>query len=93
MRRNSVWIIGGILVIAGSAGIMRCPSQLGQKFHEAFLAAGVLSLSVDWWLKRKLQEDAAKDIFHHLLGITLPEKLRAKMQKLLKKMPYIEKTC
>lgn len=80
-RRRSVLIIGWGLITLGAFGIWRCPDRSGQKFSEAFLIAGFLSVSVDSWLKRKLQEDAAKDIFQHLLGITLPDKLRAKMQK------------
>lgn len=74
-------------MILGVLGISKCPNRIGEKLSEAFLIAGFLSLSVDWWLKRKLQEDAAKDIFQHLLGINLPPELRTKIQR------FVEENC
>ena len=81
LSRNSVWIIGIIIASIGACGVWRISSELGQRFSEAMLIAGILSISVDLWLKRKLQEDAARDIFHHLLGFSLPDELRRKLQR------------
>src|SRR4051794_2107939 len=74
-------IVGAVLSLVGALGIWRCPDSLGTSFSEAFLIAGILSLTVDLYLKRKLQEDTARDIFHHLLGINLPGDLKDKLQK------------
>jgi hypothetical protein len=73
-------IIGAGLSLVGAAGLWWCPDALGIRFSEAFLIAGILSLTVDLYLKRKLQEDAARDIFHHLLGVNLPADLKDKLQ-------------
>lgn len=80
-EQHSVFIIGIFLTFFGVWGVWKCPSELGLRLSEALLIAGVLSLSVDIHLKRKLQEDAARDIFHHLLGINLPIELRTKLQE------------
>jgi hypothetical protein len=83
LRRNSVWLVGIVLTIVGVWGTWKCPNELGRKLCESFIVAGILSISVDVWLKRRLQEDAAKDIFHHLLGMSLPAELREHLQVVL----------
>ena len=77
-RRQIPWpiIVGVLVVIVGAAGILSCPNSLGVRFSEALFIAGFLSLTVDLYLKRKLQRDVARDIFHHLLGINLPIEIR-----------------
>jgi hypothetical protein len=74
------WLLGPLLVLVGGLGIWKCPHDLGQRFSDALFISGVLSLTVDFYLKRKLQEDAARDIFQHLMGINLPPEMRTKLQ-------------
>jgi hypothetical protein len=86
--KNDIWkipspVAGAILLVVGAVGIWRCPDSLGLRFSEALLTAGILSITVDLYLKRKLQEDAARDIFHHLLGVNLPDDLREKLKNFL----------
>src|SRR5215467_11251403 len=69
-----VWI-GTFLVALGAGAIAWCPYELGVKIGEAVLVAGILSVTVDLYLKHKLQEEAARDIFHYILGLKLPEEL------------------
>ena len=80
-RQHSVILTGAVLILVGGMGVWKFSSELGRRFSEALLVAGVLSLSVDLYLKRQLQEDAARDIFQHLLGINLPSELRTKLQE------------
>jgi hypothetical protein len=91
IQRNSVWIIGIVIGGLGIWGMWKCPEEIGQKLSEAILIAGVLSISVDVWLKRKLQEEAAKDLFQHLLGMNLPKELRRALQRLIEESAIYRK--
>lgn len=53
----------------------------GHAVGEAVLIAGLLAIAVDPFLKRRLQKEAAEDIFHHLLGFGLPEEIRNDLQQ------------
>jgi hypothetical protein len=45
--------------------------------------AGALTITVDPFLKRKLQQEAGRDIFHHLLGLDLPVEIRETLRDFL----------
>jgi hypothetical protein len=83
VRKYQLAIIGTLLTGAGALGVWLCTNSVGNKLSEALLIAGVLSLTVDVYLKRKLQEDAAKDIFHHLLGLDLPGEIREALKNIV----------
>jgi len=80
IEKRWVFILGVILMGLGGWGIWKAHDEVLWRFSEAAIIAGTLSVSVDLWLKRQLQVDAAKDIFHHLLGMSLPPELRDKLQ-------------
>jgi len=46
----------------------------------ALLTAGVLAVAVDPFVKRKAQREATRDIFHHMLGFSLPAVIRERLQ-------------
>jgi hypothetical protein len=55
----------------------------GHSMCEALFIAAALTLTVDPFLKRRLVQDAAKDIFHHLLGFSLPEQIRERLKTIV----------
>jgi hypothetical protein len=80
IEKRWIFILGVVLMGLGGWGIWKAHNEVLWRFSEAAIIAGTLSVSVDLWLKRQLQVDAAKDIFQHLLGISLPSELRDKLQ-------------
>lgn len=83
--KEKIWpvpplIFGGALILLGALGLLKCPDDLGRRLGEAMFISGVLALTVDLYLKRKLQVDAARDIFGHLLGMSFPPQLRDRLQ-------------
>jgi hypothetical protein len=46
----------------------------------ALLIAGVLALAVDPFVKHRAHREATRDIFHHMLGFSLPEVIRERLQ-------------
>src|SRR5881396_3864670 len=71
------------LMAIGFVGLRWCPDSFGLKLSEALLIAGVLTLTVDPFLKRRLFREASKDIFHHLLGFNLPEPIRERLKHIV----------
>ena len=76
-------IVGVLLVLIGFVGIWRCPYEAGKSISEAIFIAGCLTITVDPFLKRRLIQEASKDIFHHLLGFDLPKEIRLKLKDFL----------
>jgi hypothetical protein len=71
------------LIIIGAIGILFCPNEIGIRFSDAIFIAGVLTVAVDPFLKRRLLKEASKDIFHHLLGFDLPLEIRETLRDFL----------
>jgi len=46
----------------------------------ALLIAGLLAVAVDPFVKRRSHRDATRDIFHHMLGYSLPDVIRERLQ-------------
>jgi hypothetical protein len=68
-----------------------CEHRIALAFGETLLIVGILAIFVDPILKRKFQEDAARDIFHHILGFALPEKIREDLEKFIQEYGYYKK--
>jgi hypothetical protein len=85
------WVVGGILLIAGVTGLLFCPKEVGIRLSEAFFIAGVLTITVDPFLKRRLLKEASTDIFHHLLGFDLPSEIRETLKEFLLQNRYYRK--
>lgn len=56
---------------------------LGQRFSEALIIAGVLAITVDPFVKRRLLREASKDTFHHLIGFSLPREIQERIKDIV----------
>jgi hypothetical protein len=91
------WIgpaIGGLLIVAGIIGLVWrslagyfgwvcCPSDTLVDLWKAMFIAGVVTVAVDPFLKRRLLKEASTDIFHHLLSFDLPREIRETLRDFL----------
>jgi hypothetical protein len=50
----------------------------------ALIIAGILATTVDPFIKRQARREATLDIFHHMLGYSLPPVIRERLQKIVK---------
>src|ERR1039458_3682496 len=84
IARHSSWLWAVLFLMVGAYLVHRWP-VLGfpHAFGEFLLLAGGLTITVDPYLKRKLQREAAEDIFHHLLGFDLPLEIRETLRDFL----------
>jgi hypothetical protein len=51
----------------------------------ALMIAGILTITVDPFVKRQARREATRDIFHHMLGFKLPEIIRERLQDTVEK--------
>src|ERR1035437_3253873 len=84
LRDHSVWILASILILAGCFLLHKWP-DLGfqHALGEATLIAGLLTSSVDPFLKWKMQKEVAEDVFRNLLGFDLPQEIRDTLREFL----------
>lgn len=47
------------------------------------LIAGVLAITVDPFIKHRLLHEASKDIFHHLVGFSLPGEIQERIKSIV----------
>jgi hypothetical protein len=98
MWRNNVWewleqysgyVVGPILIgvslILGRFVVPLCSSRLMDDLTVALMIAGILTTTVDPFLKRRARGEATRDIFHHMLGFSLPEIIRERLQSTVEK--------
>jgi hypothetical protein len=87
-------VIGGVLVAAATILLLWpliarhfewacCPSDLFVDLWKAMFIAGIVTIAVDPFLKRRLIREASMDIFHHLLGFDLPKEIRESLRDFL----------
>ena len=69
-------ILGITLIVLGSLGFIYLRGEVWHSFSETAVIAGIVTLTVDPFLKKRLIKETSKDIFHHLLGIDLPLAVR-----------------
>ena len=50
----------------------------------ALIIAGILAATVDPFIKRQARREATLDIFHHMLGYSLPPVIRERLQEIVK---------
>ena len=78
-----------VLVLAGIAIIAYWPENLwpGHRTMEAvahaLIIAGVLSLTVDWFVKDRLLHEVSKDTSSYLIGYGLPPELQGRIRELM----------
>lgn len=71
------------LVIVGLSFSLSLHEGFFHNLGEALFLAGVLSGSVDYFLKKQMQKDASAGIFHHLLGFDLPLEINEALRQFL----------
>lgn len=88
-KRASFWglSIGLGLVIVGGLGFClsgeHSTSAALHSLFEAIAIAGVLTVAVDPFLKKRLVKEASLDIFHHLLGFGLPPEIQERLKEIV----------
>lgn len=84
------WQTGMVLILVG-AGLsvhwqrLECypkVEQIAASLGEALFIAGILALLVDPFLKARLQRDASRSIFEHMLGFDHEPELKAKLRSI-----------
>lgn len=97
MWRNNFWkwwkkwsgpIIGVILIILGSLIVVYWRQDVARDFGIAILIAGVLTVTVDPYIKGKTQRDTASDIFQYMLGFKLPLKIQERLKDIVEKTEW-----
>jgi hypothetical protein len=68
-----------------------CGSRLVDDFIVALVIAGLLTLTVDPFIKNRARREATLDIFHHMLGFSLPVVIRERLQDMVLKTKLYRK--
>lgn len=79
------------LILAIVSGILLFHVEETNHWHspvEALFIASVLAVLVDPYLKQKFFIEANRDIFHLLLGFSLPTKIQLRLRKYLSEIEY-----
>ena len=94
IQKIPTWIISLVLVAVGAAllyfkhatwcwiDIVPFVREVFPAIGDALIVAGVLALAVDPFLKAKLLDEFARDIFEHLIGFDHEPEIRAELKKL-----------
>ena len=61
-----------------------CSSPFLDDAIVALLIAGILTLAVDPFIKKLARREAARDIFHHILGYKLPPSIRERLEEIVR---------
>ena len=98
MWRNQVWDVlerygayffGPLLILCSIAVSHfvepRFPNRFTEELSVALLIAGILTMTVDPFLKKRARAEATRDIFHHMLGFSLPVIIRERLQEMVEK--------
>jgi len=78
VRELKLWAFAALLIAIG----LSLPAYVGlrsQPTADALIIAGLLAVSVDRYIKLRLRDDIARDVFFAAVGIHLPEELKAEI--------------
>jgi hypothetical protein len=75
-------ILGVALIAFGLWSYWKIQSPFVRGLAEPALIAGILTVTVDPFLKRRLLKGASQDIFHHMLGFGLPDEIKERIKKI-----------
>ncbi len=77
-------IVGIVLSLSGGILLWQLPeAHLTRAFGDALLIAGLLTVCVDYFVKRDLAREAAQNIFHHILGFDQPPEIRDRLKAIV----------
>jgi hypothetical protein len=82
-RQWSGFVVGAFLILVGTLILILWQQNIVRDFGTAFLISGVLTVTVDPYLKGKAQREAALDIFQHMLGFRLPDKIQDRLKHIV----------
>lgn len=83
------YIAGGLLTVIGFILYYLFRNEgFAHSLSEFLMLAGILTLSVDPWLKWRFQREASENIFQHLLGFGLPKEVRESLRDFLSDNRY-----
>lgn len=98
MWRNKIWdsleqygayLFGPILILCSIVVSQfvgpRVPNCFTEELAVALMIAGILTMTVDPFIKRRARAEATRDIFHHMLGFGLPLSIRERLQEMVEK--------
>ena len=94
VRRQSFWkwwdkynafIISPLLIAVGLLVGTLSEVAVVQELRVALVIAGVLAVTVDPLIKGKAHRQAARDVFHHMLGFNLPLPIRNRLLDIVTK--------
>jgi len=98
MFRNKVWewwekysayIVGPFLMCIGWVTARYIEPHWSNRYTSelsvALWIAGILTVTVDPFVKNRARREATRDIFHHMLGFKLPEIIRDRLQETVEK--------
>lgn len=71
--------VGVLLVHAPVSGV---DFEFSKAVGHALIVAGILSVTVDVYVKRRLVREVSHDTFKYLIGLRLPEELQDKIQEI-----------
>jgi hypothetical protein len=82
----SLWsgvLIGALLLLGGLGGTLWCSNPTGRSVAETIFIAGIVTITVDPFLKKRFIREVGEDIFQHLLGYDLPREMRESFKDFL----------
>lgn len=81
--RSILWMrVFFVLLIVGGLIFIGCfHGEFVHSLGHALIVAGILGLTVDYYVKRHLVKEAARDIDKYLLGYALPPELQEKIRE------------
>jgi hypothetical protein len=100
MWRNTFWkfwkrwsgiLIGLCLIVSGSLLLIFVRAGILRDFGTALLISGILTVTVDPYIKGKTQRETALDIFHHMLGYSLPEQIQDRLKHIVETTEWYRK--
>jgi MFS family permease len=93
VRRQSFWrwwdkynaiVVGPLLIAVGLLVGTLSEVAILQELRVALVIAGVLAVTVDPLIKGKAHREAVRDVFHHILGFSLPLPIRNRLLDIVK---------
>jgi hypothetical protein len=92
MWRNIFWrfwkkwsglVVGAFLIVVGCLVLPFAQASIARDFGIALLISGILTVTVDPYIKGKTQRETALDIFHHMLVFKLPEQIQERLRHIV----------
>src|ERR1700688_400608 len=88
------WMLAVLLIVVGFAMMWRLSNyRIASTAADAFVIAGILALTVDYFLKRDLLTEASRGIFVHLLGFEHHPQVKEKLKEIVFETKILRTQC